>query len=519
MLPQHFYYDEDQPNTAMCDQFAPPISLPPGQFAQYDQFRALHVKEAFWSLPFVDRPRFGSIWSLIVQHFLGLTGSRLMLHIPSSQLVMADTQDHSSSTEATKVILKDSKCNSTSLNLCIFNLVTLLSERRIVDLSVVQVLKQWLQSLAQIGYKFPAVGTKQTVMCFSDKIIFQPVDHNEEQTESSEEIIPILNSYEINKVHKETCQTYQNTSFFEKVTLSQPWAQFSNILLLVVFNNPYYESIPFVETLYRPFFPHILYCGPGLPNLSVPPGYPLNNFQFSFYPYRPTIHGNPNGSFNYECIINAFRMKYPVDGILFLADDVLLAPGKVKGLQYDSIWYVPVWDTINDDIRDPIIAQWRFKKYRKQVAHLLNRMQREETNVPLIHQCFNHLVSRNGDKYRVNGGFADIYYIPQRISQKFTFLGSVFLQEWIFLEIAIPTLIQCLDGLNNVEILNGEYRNQQAVAPWLKLMNPKFKSRSYLHRTKWGFLARNNPRIKSFQDLFCNKALPWVHDVNGTLPV
>ncbi len=442
-----------------------------------------------------------------------------MLHTPSLQVVMADTQDHTSGTEATKVIIKDSKCNSTSLNLCILNLVTLLSERHIVDLSVVQVLKQWLQSLPQIGYKFPAVGTKQTVKCFSDKIIFQPVGHNQQQLESSKYFFPILNNYEINKTHNETCQAYQNTSLFQKVTLSHPWAQFSNILLLVVFNHHNYDSIPFVETLYRPFFPYILYCGPGLPNLSLSPGHPLKNFQFSFYPYEPPIRGDPTGSFNYECIVNAFRMKYPVDGILFLADDVLLAPAKVKGLHYDSVWYVPVWDTIKDNVRNPLIKRWGFHRYKSEVAILLVRLQREEKNVSLISECFNHLVSRNGEKYRVNGGFSDIYYIPKRIGQEFAFLGSIFLEENIYLEIAVPTLIQCLDGLKNVDVLYGEYREENMFSPWLKFTHTTFQGRSYLHRTKWGFLAKKNPKIKKYQDLFCNKALPWVHDVTGTLPL
>ncbi len=396
------------------------------------------------------------------------------------------------------------------------NLVNLMGEKSILDTSALSVFDQWHQSLAQMGYNFAEFQNHNPELCLANEIFLHPVDYDKMPVDSPTGLIPILNLDEINKILNKTCD-YENTNNLKKVSLSQPWMQYPNVLLLVVFNHPNYESIPYVETLYRPFFPHILYCGPIPLDMNAPA---LQKLKLSFVQYNlsPMGKGQLPGSNNYECMVNALQMKYPVDGILFLADDVLLAPGKIKNFQTMVAWYVPRWDTINDDVRDPIIRQWGFLKQGYQLMHFWSRTEQGKNNSPVLQKCFQNLITRNGDKFRFNGGFADLYYIPQRIGPEFAFLGSLFQENYAYLEMAVPTIIQCLDGLDNVEILDGEYRNQHRDEPWHKFADPKFKGRSYLHRTKWSHLA-TELKPKNYHKFFCTKALPWLHDPNGTLPV
>ena len=523
-----------QENTPVCDPHAPPVALPSGTYVQFDPHRALYSKQMFWALPFYIEQKIEPIWSIIVQKFVWLIGNRLVIHSPGLQPTEETIIDQA---QVVNDVLNNFSCKNASLVVCMRNLVkVMIDSARSMNNAFPEVLDQWTQSLTELNYSFPAFHSQQRLQslaqlnydfatfekiqnkfCKQNKIIFQPVDYT--QRKSPTGLIPIMNIDEINNIYKETCHGYQNKNHFKQITLSHPWAQFPNILLLVVFNNPHYDSIPYIELLYRPFFPQMLYCGPAKPDFNAPILHGLKNLQFSVFHYTPTRPGYNQGSLNYECMVNALQMKYPVDGILFLSDDVLLVPAEVAKMQTNAVWYVPHWDTINDDIRDPIISQWGFKVHQRFIMHLWDRIERDKNSSFILHQCYQNLLARNGDRYRVNGGFADLYYIPQRIAQEFAFLGSIFLEENVFLEIAVPTIIQCLDGLENVDVLYGEYREKNIAAPWLKFADPKFKGMSYLHRTKWSFLASWSPDKQNFQKFFCTGALPWLHHANGTLPV
>ncbi len=503
-----------QESAPVCDPHAPPVALPSGTYVQFDPHRALYSKQMFWALPFFNEEKFEQIWILMVQKILQLNGNRLVVHSPGWQPLEKTLIREP---DIVNRIVNDFTCKDKSYTFCFRTLLNIMVDEKMVDTGVLSVFDQWHQSLAKIGYNDLMFANHHPEYCLENQVIFQPVDYTKGQQESALELIPIMNIDEINKNYYETCQDYWNTNYFNKITLSHPWTQFPNILLLVVFNNPFYQSIPFVEILYRPFFPHILYCGPVQPNLNIPTLQKVKSFQFSFYQYRPTPGGQLRGSYNYECMVNAINMHYPVEGILFLADDLSLAPANIKNFQHDSTWFVPVWDTINDDIRDPIIHQWGFHRYKQDHLRFWDRIEKDQESSPVLQQCFYNLIARNGDTHRVNGGFADLYYIPRRITQEFAFLGSIFLEQNIFLEIAVPTIIQCLDGLDNVDVLDGEYRNENNHFPWMKFVDPKFKGRSYLHRTKWSFLAGNDPHKTMYQHFYCNRILPWVHDADGTL--
>ena len=66
---------------------------------------------------------------------------------------------------------------------------------------------------------------------------------------------------------------------------------FKDILLVVVYNYPFYDSIPHLSALYRPAFPHLLFCGP--PHNTTRSGILTVNI------YR--------GILGYECLGRAIR--------------------------------------------------------------------------------------------------------------------------------------------------------------------------------------------------------------------
>ena len=76
----------------------------------------------------------------------------------------------------------------------------------------------------------------------------------------------------------------------------------------IAYNYPFYNSIPHLEVLYRPAFPHLLFCGP--PFNSTRPGILIVDII--------------KGFLGYECLGRATRENTGYKGYFYIRDDVIL---------------------------------------------------------------------------------------------------------------------------------------------------------------------------------------------------
>ncbi|CAH1800317.1 unnamed protein product, partial [Owenia fusiformis] len=105
----------------------------------------------------------------------------------------------------------------------------------------------------------------------------------------------------LNKVFQETCY---NTTILPNMPVNpkpmktpvKPYP----IVLVVSFNRyKYYDTIPYIELLYRDYFENILYCGP-----SQPPEDLMIKFQMSYVLFEQP--GNQlDGAYIYNCTMQA----------------------------------------------------------------------------------------------------------------------------------------------------------------------------------------------------------------------
>ncbi len=516
--------------TPDCDARAPPVTLPAGTLVDFEASGALYTKRAFWALPFLyeegELPFYKTlIWNYIVQKILWISGSQLLIHSTTSTvketLKLPDV-------ERVKLTLEEWHCASQKLFVCVMDLVKVAVEKRVVDGSIGPVLHEWLQALIAVGYEEPQLASNNSCSCVSEQIIFHPVDYAQDvfrRSPSKRLYIPVNNVQNIYANHMKTCSTNMNNKFNVKINFTHPWVQFEDVLMIVTYNNPHYETIPHIETLYRPFFPYILHCGPGIPDVTSDRFAGLKKYTFSFYSYGRTKDGHPNGAFNYECVTSAINMHYPVEGYLVIADDMLVSIYKTFDLRRYLAWFVPKEQVKIGDVKKmkecrlgmcDFYSHWNWwEDYRTEIFNLLNRMDKEQYTSPIVNRCYRQLMLLNGGQYRVNGAYSDIYYIPERLSVEFAALADVFLQEDIFLEIAIPTIFRCLENTDDFEQLRGiaswEMERDQA---WMSFNKEKFLGKSYLHPTKWSYLVNGNPNFKM---MFCDKLLPYLHDRFGRL--
>ena len=517
--------------TPDCDVRAPPVTLPSGTFVPFEPHGVLYTKHAFWALPFLyeeqELPYYKTlIWNFVVQKMLWLSGSRLLVLSTDSTL---NHRLNFPSVDRVKFTLEEIHCESKEVFTCIMEIIKVLVEKHLVSGSIGPILHEWLNALVQIGYQVAQLKINIEETCVSKDIIFHPIDYEQVVYRKSalhkKPYIPVNNVQDIYLTYMDTCSHSNQNKFNVKINFTHPWTQFEDVLLIVTYNNPHYETIRYVETLYRPFYPYILHCGPGLPDFQNQKIKDSKNFAYSFYSYGDTKGDHAKGSFNYECITGAINMHYSVEGYLVISDDMLISTYKTFDLRRYLTWYLPKEEIKTADIKKlkecrlgmcDFYPYWHWwEDYQTKVISLFTRMEKEQYTSPLVNRCYRQLMVLNGGQYRANGAYSDIYYIPSRLAAEFATLTSLFLEEDIFLEIAIPTILRCLENTDDIEVLRGiaswELERDSA---WMNFNKDKFLGKSYLHPTKWSYLATG---VQEFKQFYCDNVLPYLHDNFGRL--
>jgi len=219
--------------------------------------------------------------------------------------------------------------------------------------------------------------------------------------------------------------------------------------------------------LYRSIFPHILYCGPSpLDTASFPI---LRGYRISFITHTEWPVHRTAGSVSYQCAIQAVRMNFAVDGFLFASDDLLLLPVPLSKLNRDRVWFVPAREIRIGDLdtlRECHLGMCDFHPhwdwwadYKSATIEALDRMSQLARSSPLFYRCLAKLRQLNGvgrSQIRVNGAYSDVFHIPSRIAHSFANVAEIFADFGVFLEIAVPTVLQCIEPLENFQPLPGK---------------------------------------------------------------
>ena len=504
-------------NGPVCDVHAPPVALAYGRFTLIHLDDALFTRDAFWALPMalVTGSNERLTWSLFVQRLLWLSGNQVV--VQGCRTGLSDKV--SSRLLSTTARLNKWSCHATTMRQCLLDLIA--NNSGLLHESVVLFYTHWFDALEHVSYTFPRFSDSFNEAC--EQVILHAVDQSVTRTRrhfGAGLRTPVTNIVAVEKFYKDTCHRDNVTLPKDThINFAQPWTQFNEVLLVVTFNKPHYEAIPYLETLYRPFFPNMLYCGPISIDASRYPG--LNNFRFSFISYGQSPKGHVPGAFNYKCMETALRLDYAVDGYLSAADDLLLAVHTLSELTTKAVWYRP-----KNSIRIGEISKLRecklgmcdfyphwkwWKDYQNATVEALKEIANRTHSSAIMHAGYQRLLSSNGAADRPNGGFADIYYIPSKLSREFLELVDVFLRHRVFLEIAVPTIIRCLVAPTDVVEIRGVAVNDVArrLQPWKYFTTQSLVGKSYWHPLKWGILAGGSVE---YSKLYCTKVLPYLHD-------
>lgn len=186
------------------------------------------------------------------------------------------------------------------------------------------------------------------------------------------------------------------------------------ILCCLNFNEPFYQNIPFLKSLYEPWMDVVVY-GPNDPNNPLHPDVNLVS-DHQWY-------------FSYRIIVDAVQ-RYPgYDGYLFLQDDVILNLWNLQHLDPSKIWMPQPIDVVDFNNTDYWWYFWQQPKVRAIT----------ETAYKTLPAPYQQLLTlKMGRPNAMAWGFADCFYIPANLASDVISVFSHFAQHQVFLELAVP---------------------------------------------------------------------------------
>jgi hypothetical protein len=232
--------------------------------------------------------------------------------------------------------------------------------------------------------------------------------------------------------------TYTEQQKYESIKNNIYHEKFKDLLLVIHFNHPYYSNIQFLKDLYSPVFKNIVFYGEK-PDPNV----------FDVYSHYGFFLSN---------VLQDVLTRFPqYKGYLILQDDCILNFWNYLSLDNDKIWFATNFNNLQGiSVRNGLsITQFNKEEQTNWWTQIFNGLTRQKT----IQLAYPHLAPEDQDVLQKNIGkgnvasnLCDFFYIPRRLSGAALRLSQVF--KNVFCEAAIPTMLCCLDSIENWEKLN-----------------------------------------------------------------
>lgn len=213
----------------------------------------------------------------------------------------------------------------------------------------------------------------------------------------------------------------------------------NDILLIINYNHAHYKSVNLLRKLYEPYFSHIEFYGPQ-PHSQI----------------RCCYH--EAGWYGYKVLADAMN-KFPhYKGYLFTNDDCIIHPWNLNRYDDSKIWCVKPYQAKLE--KDGIIGWGWHKNF---AYHAISNA------YDILPINYRKTLEKNYGNNTIAWGFSDIVYVPARFKSDIITLCAIFESTRTFLEIAFPTMLGCIEDIQNLQFLNGVavWNQDKDLAPQL----------------------------------------------------
>lgn len=283
---------------------------------------------------------------------------------------------------------------------------------------------------------------------------------------------------------------------------------FKDVLLVVYYANPHFETIDFEKELYSSVFKNIVFYGDRTQHVDI--GEFDHEYEDGFYGKYHIIYTR-NGYYLSRWIKDVLINHPGYEGYLFMQDDVMLHFWNFINLDKNKIWFGAntAWHpgyeeqpeqkciTINQT-RDPQYTGWF----------------NTEAGMTQLKRIFGQLFELGLDEERAmlsanfgeNGAawyMSDLFYIPNRFTGKILRLCDLF--DRVFCEISIPTMLGSVDYLENWEELPHWWTCFNSGDLLIEAHNPDYY---WMHPLKYSYEKNRNFARRIFKEHFYNTLEP-----------
>lgn len=199
---------------------------------------------------------------------------------------------------------------------------------------------------------------------------------------------------------------------------------FDDVLLIINFNHPYYDNIPFLKEIYGPYFKNIVFYGEAPhPDINV------ISHQYGWYVHRA---------------INDAMVKWPTfRGYICCQDDCFMNFWNFPRLDKDKIWFHVFW-TASLNCPTHSWPWWNYTCGWEASTYAYKKLSQTASSF-LEYNCGNQAFAFS---------WADFIYVSGKYRDSFIEVNDCFNNPNVFIEIALPTIALCLDKYDNMEHVN-----------------------------------------------------------------
>ena len=502
------------PSTSTCGLGSPVamIRRRPSAPLNLDIQNALFNKMIFWALPVseFENQHDRQTWTYLVQLLLTTFDNAIQINGIKEFVIDYELNGIKRSLEDIRTEVSVFKGRHDFSLDSISHFLRVLGSKGLLSKDRVEHQRQWIDVLKENGLQ--DIVNKDYFWDCAESVVYHPFSVGDKPSKMNAAAMGKLTSL----YHSVCANPKSKIHHLPLVNLTTPWVRFPNIALVVLYNHPLDYSIPFVELLYRPFFPIIVHCSPydggGRERFEKM----IRSFRYIF------IESQSYGPTNYECIKLVHALRLPVSGYLFLADDIVLSVHDILKYPQNAPWIskpLEICSVFSDPGKVGFCAGWHHTQFQRKKMmgvfkewDMIKTKNNNDGSKALIDRCSSRLRELTGSEHNMiaGPGTADIYYLPSKMLTEMTVMVEPFIKHDIFLEVAVPTLLHCLTVDTTSVILPGSKQWYHDSRDEFYRFIPQVVSGevSFLHPTKWYYVWKGEAR---YVESYCKTIIPFQH--------
>lgn len=246
----------------------------------------------------------------------------------------------------------------------------------------------------------------------------------------------------------------EEKEYDDELTKKCFYRAFSDSILVLNFNFPFYNNVDTLKDLYEGVFARVVACGPA-------PTVFLDNKQ------PDIVFDVEQGHFSYHCLALAME-KFPnYKGYFYGQDDMIINWWTFTENDRDKIWHgTKVIDWRQDAYGKILKPDWIWwKSYmgieacQKYYTTLKSLAASSKKNFVGFDgkKALDLYLKNGGNKPRCAKGWSDFFFIPGHFAQHYRNLSHIAYNNKLYLEIAVHNILRSIVGIDDFLLVDGVY--------------------------------------------------------------